>query len=447
MNRSRAAAVGAFVIVGVLLFGAGLFLIGDRRMLFSRTFNVSAEFANIAGLEEGAKVRVAGMDAGAVDVIHVPPNPSARFRVELRIHQDLHPLIRVDSVATIQTDGLVGNKFVQVEAGTDKAALVPPGGTIRSREAFELSAMLQRLSDTVDLVNTTIKDLKGGVEDALASITDTAKDAQDLLNDVGGDARAIMASSQKVSENVSAIVSDVRAGKGTVGKLVTDDALYTSAKSIVTDAQQAVATLRDASEQARQALADFRGENGPLKGISGDLQQTLTAAKEAMSDLAENTEALKRNFLFRGFFNRRGYFDLQEIGVDQYRQGALETRDRRVLRIWLGADVLFEIDDKGNERLSASGQARLDSAMSTFVRYPRTNPFVVEGYAHEDTNDRRYLVSRRRAQLVRDYVVGKFGLDPNFVAIMAMGEEAVDSPTGNRWDGVALALFVDTSSM
>ena len=120
MNRSRAVAVGAFVIAGVLLFGAGLFLIGDRRMLFNRTFNVTAEFANIAGLEEGAKVRVAGLDAGAVDTIHVPANPSARFRVELRIRQDLHPLIRVDSVATIQTDGLVGNKFVQVEAGTDQ---------------------------------------------------------------------------------------------------------------------------------------------------------------------------------------------------------------------------------------------------------------------------------------------------------------------------------------
>jgi len=242
------------VIAGVLLFGAGLFLIGDRRMLFNRTFNVTAEFANIAGLEEGAKVRVAGLDAGAVDTIHVPANPSARFRVELRIRQDLHPLIRVDSVATIQTDGLVGNKFVQVEAGTDQAATVPPGGTIRSREAFELSAMLQRMSDTVDLVNTTITDLKGGVEAALASISDTAKEAQDLMNDVGGDARAIMSSSQRVSENLSAIVSDVRQGKGTVGKLVTDDSLYTSAKSIAADAQKAVATLRDATEQARQAV-------------------------------------------------------------------------------------------------------------------------------------------------------------------------------------------------
>src|SRR5262249_14375127 len=130
MNRRYAAAVGAFLIGGVLLFGAGLFLIGDRRMLFNRTFDVYAEFANVAGLQEGAKVRVAGIDAGEVDTIHVPPNPSARFRVQLRIREDLHPLIRVDSIASIQTDGLVGNKFVQVEAGTDQAQIVPSRGTI-----------------------------------------------------------------------------------------------------------------------------------------------------------------------------------------------------------------------------------------------------------------------------------------------------------------------------
>jgi phospholipid/cholesterol/gamma-HCH transport system substrate-binding protein len=166
-----------------------------------------------------------------------------------------------------------------------------------------------------------------------------------------------------------------------------------------------------------------------------------------MSDLAENTEALKRNFFFRGFFNRRGYFDLDEISVQQYRQGALETGDRRVLRMWVSSAVLFEQGADGEERLSTQGEARLDSAMSAYVKYPRNSPFVVEGYAPGGTADRRFLLSRVRAKLVRDYIVAKFGLDPNYVATMAMGEEAEGSPAGNRWDGVALALFVSTSAM
>jgi hypothetical protein len=91
--------------------------------------------------------------------------------------------------------------------------------------------------------------------------------------------------------------------------------------------------------------------------------------------------------------------------------------------------------------------ARLDSAMSQFLRYPPTSPFVVEGYAEGATGDERHLVSRRRSQLVRDYIVGKFKLDVNYVAIMAMGAEAQDSPNGTRWDGVALAMFVPTAAM
>lgn len=435
------------MIAGILLFGAGLFLIGDRRMLFSDTFEMYAEFANIAGLQDGAKVRVAGMDAGEVEGIHVPPGPSAPFRVKLRVREDLHPLIRIDSVATIQTDGLVGNKFVQVDAGTDQAAVVPPGGTVRSREPFDLSAMLQRMTETVDLVTATIQDLKDGLDQALGSVTDAAKQAQGLMNDLGIEARTIMASAQKVSRDLGAIVNNARQGKGTVGKFLTDDALYASARNLVADAETAVANLREASADARAAIADFRGQNGPMTGITGGLQQTLASAKDAMADLAENTEALKRNFFFRGFFNRRGYFDLDEISLEQYRQGALATDDRRVLRIWIGAAVLFERDANGREQLTDGGRARLDSAMSSYIGYPDKSPLVVEGYAQEATNDQRFLLSRARAQLVRDYLVAKFGLDPNYVTTMAMGDEAEASPSGNTWDGVALALFVATSAM
>jgi phospholipid/cholesterol/gamma-HCH transport system substrate-binding protein len=447
MNRRHVAAVGAFVIAGVLLFAVGLFFIGDRRMLFDRSIEIYTEFANLAALEEGAKVRVGGMDAGEVSSIQVPASPSAKFRVKLRIREDFHQLIRVDSLATVQTDGLVGNKFVQIEAGTDQAQVIPERGTIPSREAFELSAMLQRMSDTVDLIRTTIVDLKGGIDVALTSVTETADEAQNLLTDLGTEAREIMDSTQKISRNLNVIVAGVRDGKGTVGKLLADDSLYTSVKSISVDVEKAVASLREASEQARAAVADLRGDNGPLKGVSGDLQQTLASARDAMQDLEENTEALKHNFLFRGYFNKRGYFDLDELTVEQYRQGALETKDRRALRIWIRASVLFAPDANGNERLTPDGEARLDSAMSQFLRYPRNSPFIVEGYSSGATNDVRFLSSRRRLQLVRDYLVGKFAIDPAFVAAMPMGQEASGSPDGDRWDGVALAMFVPTSAM
>jgi phospholipid/cholesterol/gamma-HCH transport system substrate-binding protein len=445
MPNIRAAAVGAFVLGGVLLFGVGLFLIGDRRMLFEDSFEVYAGFSKIGGLQTGATVRVAGMDAGEVETIHVPQGPAQPFRVKLRVREDLHPLIRLDSVASIQNDGLVGNKFIQIETGTEQSPMVADRGTIRSREPFDLADVLQKMSETIDTVNAMVGEVRTSIDDAFGTLTAVAKDAQTLMNDVGVDAREIMGSARKVSDDLQVIVTDVRAGRGTVGKLLTDDGFYASARNIAADAEKAVASVREAAEQARAAVADFRGDGGPVKGLTGDLQQTLASARDAMEDLAENTEALKRSFFFRGFFNRRGYFDLDDVSVERYRQGALATGDRRVMRIWLKSSLLFEKDASGAERLSDGGRVRLDSAMSQFVRFPRTSPFVLEGYAQSPTFDERFLLSRRRAQLVRDYLVGKFSLDPKFVATMAMGDEADGSPDGDRWDGVALAMFIATS--
>ena len=438
--------VGAFVIGGVILFTAGLFLIGNRRMLFTETFRVYAEFSEIAALDNGAKVRVAGMDAGEVDSIRVPTGPTGRFRVRMRVREDLHPLIRLDSVATIQNDGLVGNKFVQIESGTEQSPVVPDTGTIQSREPFDIADLMQKMSDTIDTVDRMLTDVKGGIDTALASVSDVATEAKGLMTEVSGDVRAILASTDRVTSDLSAIVDGVRKGRGTIGKLVTDDSLYASVKTIMADTEKAVANVREASEQAKGAIADFRGDGGPVKGLTADLHQTLAAARDAMTDLAENTEALKRNFLFRGFFNRRGYFDLDDVTPAEYRQGALQTRDRRVLKIWLGAKVLFEIDANGQERLSEGGLARLDSAMSQYLRYPRSSPLVIETYSQEVTGDLAYLTGTRRAKLVRDYLVSKFHLDANYVATMLLGTEAKDSPSGNTWDGIALALFVPTTA-
>ncbi len=444
MQKNRLAAVGAFVIFSLLLFAVGLFLIGDRRMMFTETFDVYAEFKEIAGLQNGAVVRVAGMNAGEVETIQLPASPSARFRVRLRVRADLHQLIRLDSVASIQNDGLVGNKFVQVESGTDQSPEVPPQGTIQSREPFDLADMFQRMTETIDLVTTTIKEVKVGVNEALTAVSATATEAQGLIADMGTEIRAITASSQKVAGDLQSIIAGVRQGRGSIGKLVTDDAFYDRLKAIASQAEQAVGNLREASVSAKEAINDFRGEKGPVHGVVGDLQQSLTAARETLTDLAESSEALKRNFFFRGFFNSRGYFDLDDISIADYRNGVLETKERRVLRVWVKADFLFDTapGTQGPERLTAEGRARLDSAMAPFIRYPRNTPFVIEGYGTGPTADVQFLLSRTRAQLVRDYLVGKFGLDGAHVATMALGTEAPGSPTDGRWEGVALAMFV-----
>jgi phospholipid/cholesterol/gamma-HCH transport system substrate-binding protein len=444
--RARAVGVGAFVIMGLVLFSVGLFLIGDRRMFFNKTFEVRAQFSRIAGLQPGAKVRVSGLDAGEVTEIHVPGGPSSKFIIAMKVRENVRPIIRTDSVASIQNDGLVGNKVVQIEAGSDTAPMVADKGTISGQEPFDIADLLGKMRDTIDVVNDTITNVQSELEAALASVTDTAQSARSLMIDVSGDVRAIARSGHKVTADVATIVASVKAGRGSVGKLLTDDALYRQARDISEQAQKAVANLRDASEKARDAIADFRGEGGPMKGLTGDLSQTLEYARDAMQDLAENTEALKHNFFFRGYFNRRGYFDLSDVSAQQYRSGALAQTGRVPLRIWLHSSVLFTRDATGKEMLTDPGRGRIGSAMSMFVRYPKDSPLVIEGYGVESTADQRFLLSRGRATVVRDFVVSRFGLDPGEVAVMPMGAQAAESPSGDTWDGVALTLFVSKAA-
>ena len=125
-----------------LLFAAGLFLIGDRRMLFTDTFQVYAEFTQIAALDTGAKVRVRASTPARSRRSACRPVPSGRFRVQMRVRSDLRPLIRLDSVASIQNDGLVGNKFVQIQTGTDASPQVADQGTIQSREPFDIADLM-----------------------------------------------------------------------------------------------------------------------------------------------------------------------------------------------------------------------------------------------------------------------------------------------------------------
>ena len=154
MTPTRLAGIGAFVIGGILLFAIGLFLIGERRMLFQKKFTLYTQFSRISGLQPGAPVKVNGMGAGEVETIEVPASPASKFRVRLRIREDLHPLVRTDSIASIQTEGLVGGTFLFVNAGSDAAPRVADEGTIPGREPFEMADLMLQMSDTVRMVKS-----------------------------------------------------------------------------------------------------------------------------------------------------------------------------------------------------------------------------------------------------------------------------------------------------
>ncbi|MGE5360653.1 MAG: MlaD family protein, partial [Bacteroidales bacterium] len=274
MPSARMMGVGAFVIGGLLLFAIALFMIGERQMLFMKQFEAYADFARLAGLEEGATVQVSGLAAGEVKEIVIPKSPGGKFRVRLQIREDLHPLVRTDSVASIRTQGLVGGQFVMVTAGTEQAPRVAAGGTIKSREPFDMADLLEQAAGTVKNVNETIATLRAEIENVIANVASTVQDADALINDVGGDVRAIASSGAKVADDISTITDDVRGGRGTIGQLFVNDDLYKRADAIAAEAQQAAANVKAASESAKKLLNEWSQPGGPAQGLTTEVRDT-----------------------------------------------------------------------------------------------------------------------------------------------------------------------------
>jgi phospholipid/cholesterol/gamma-HCH transport system substrate-binding protein len=449
-TQARVAGVGVFVLGGLLLFAGGLFMIGDRQMAFAKKVIVYTEFKKITGLQPGALVRVSGAKAGSITQIIPPDTPSGKFRVELEIVEALHRLVRTDSLATIETEGLVGGNYLGISTGSDAAPIVAANATIPGKEPLDVAELVQRMGDTVTKVNDAVDGMKDDVERAVVGIADTVDNANSLITGVTGEVTKIAASGALLTADAAQIAEGIRSGKGTIGKLVNDDELYNRVSVIARQTEETTAHAKQLVQSAKETLEGLQSKDGSVQGMTASVKQTMDDASESMASFAENMEALKHNFLLRGFFNKRGYFDLAQISPADYRQGALtKGSDRRVVRVWLRSDALLEPDPgyPEKEQLSEVGKGGVDAAIAPYLEYLASGIVMVEGYAQQGTRDEQYLRSRVRASTVRDYLVGTFHLHPRATGAMPLSADSTGSPGKTPWDGVALAVILPKGAL
>jgi phospholipid/cholesterol/gamma-HCH transport system substrate-binding protein len=141
---NRYVGIGIFVVVGSVLFAAAVFLIGDQHKFFAKHVELYTEVKNLNGLSKGAKIRVGGFDAGEVTAIGVPESPSSGFRLTLQITDQVRGLVRTDSVATIASEGVVGDKIVLIGSGSSDASVAAPHATLLSKETSDIADLVQQ---------------------------------------------------------------------------------------------------------------------------------------------------------------------------------------------------------------------------------------------------------------------------------------------------------------
>ena len=105
---SRVARLGAFIVVTLAVLAAGVFIIGSKEYLFRSTYQLKAQFDNVAGLADGADVQVGGVHSGTVHSIELPHKPGEKVTVVMELDKSTHEIIKQDSVASIETEGRVG---------------------------------------------------------------------------------------------------------------------------------------------------------------------------------------------------------------------------------------------------------------------------------------------------------------------------------------------------
>jgi len=484
--ETRKTWIGAFVIGGLLLFGIGMFLIGDRHQLFARHVEYYSEFVNLAGLTSGAKVRVGGMDAGEVRAIEVPDSPPSRFRVKWRIDAKLGGLVRTDSVATIGTEGIVGGTFLSIRPGSADGQEAAPLGTIGSKEPTEISEMLAGGADLLNDAHATIQVIGAKLGVTLDTVTGTVSNVNGvvdglragrgtagmLLNDQAL-ANEIRRSVTSAASNLNDVIADLKSGRGTAGALLRDEALADRVREAVKNVQQATVDLGHASHQAdvmvsdlnsrqvtqkagdlmdslnasarevRQIISDIASPD-PLGASAGsNVRESLMNANAAAANLAEATEALKHNFLTRGFFKKRGYYTLADLSPETYRRDRVFTSATNH-RAWLPGSELFQKTANGQEELSPKGKALLDSTLVGYGDSIVEHPMVIEGYWNGNAPADQLRLSYSRAMLVRQYLQKQFQIDNRNLGVVPMKNTPPAGTEHSTWDGICLVVLKRT---
>jgi phospholipid/cholesterol/gamma-HCH transport system substrate-binding protein len=299
------ARLGLFIFIGTVLLVFSIFFIGNKEKLFTRTIEIKAYFSQIEGLKVGAPVRLSGYDIGSVSKISFAQNDStAKIEVRMRIDESLKQFIRIDSQASVETEGLVGKKILTITPGSPNQAEVFEGTTIKSKSPVNVTKIIEqteslmsnlkdltsnfagifakinqgegslgRLVHDDQLYNSAVNITQTGAK-SLATITNRMNDVSDLIINTTSSVKTVVANVDSAIYDIRGLLNKIDKGQGALGKLIADKSMADSIKSII-----------------------------------NNFVKTSEQTKSATSSLAENMEALKHNWLFKGYFEDRGYWN------------------------------------------------------------------------------------------------------------------------------------------
>src|SRR5688500_1790681 len=309
--------LGIFVLVGLICLVVVLYMIGKNQNLFGPTYVLRARFGNVQGLMAGNNVRYSGIEAGTVKTITILNDTV--IEVSMVIDEKMKPIIRKNALAFIGTEGLVGNKVVNIIPGGGPADIAEENDLLVTRESVDPDDILKTLSNT----NNDIADIAADLKVTIDNINNRSA-LWGLLNDESlpanvrtsiGNIRAATQKANMMTRDLHDIVLDIQQGKGSVGAVLTDTSYAHSLKNALTKLNEiendADSLMTYFGDVVTGISNDINSGNGAANALLKDttlavkLNESLDNIQQGTDKFNENMEALRHTFLFRGYFRKQ----------------------------------------------------------------------------------------------------------------------------------------------
>lgn len=272
-NTSLETKLGMFVALVVVAALVLLEMAGGTD-LFKKGYRLHGHFNTAQELKIGDPVKMAGVPIGKVEKIGFD---QGKVKVTMKLDQAAE--VKTDAKATIRFAGLLGQNFIAINLGTAAVPNLTPDSFIQTAEQPDLSAMMQKLDNAAAGIENLTKSFSGdSIQNVLGPMTDFLKQNNPKLT-------AIFGNLQTVSDRIAK-------GEGTIGKLISDDALYTSTLKTVdtlnktaADAQTLLADAKGAIVEVKTAFSDAKGMMTDVKGAIGDVKGFMTDARGAVTNV------------------------------------------------------------------------------------------------------------------------------------------------------------------
>jgi len=241
--------VGALIISGLIVLGVGIFFISGQVGFLTRHYELKTYFSGAESLRDGAQVRLAGIVVGNVEGIKLSPftEPSRAVQVDMKVTQKYQDQIRTDSVATIETVGLLGEAYVDISRGGPGNQVIPDGGTVKSHEDADMKQIVQNANDVVSnlrVLSATLNNITGQIQHGQGSIGKLLYEEKfyDNLN--------------KTANEAQMLITRVEEGHGTLGKLLSDETFYNRTVAAVDKVNQLLDQIQNGNGSAAKFIND-----------------------------------------------------------------------------------------------------------------------------------------------------------------------------------------------